>query len=147
MPLDSLEDARIAVDRAAEQAQTEERERIAGAATRAAVQRTLALRRRTGLSRFAFENGLALAATALFVLAFVGQVVAGRADYNEDQHDHGQPAVSYSQYFGTGAFLEATAENWESEFLQMGVFVVLTSFLYQCGSSESKTIDAPNSVD
>ncbi len=147
MPLEALEDARRAVDRAAEQAQIDERERITGAATRAAVQRTMALRRRSGLGRFAFENGLALAALALFVLSFVGQVVAGRADYNENQRDHGQPAVSYAQYFGTGAFLEATAENWESEFLQMGVFVVLTSFLYQRGSSESKTIEAPDSVD
>jgi hypothetical protein len=41
----------------------------------------------------------------------------------------------------TGDFVEATFENWESEFLQMGMYVVLTAFLFQKGSSESKPID------
>ncbi len=147
MPLDALEKARTSVERAAERARSEERERTAGSATRAAVLRTAALRGRTGLRRVAFENGLAIAAFALFLLTFVGQVLAGRADYNEEQRDHGRPTVDLAQYLGTGAFLEATAENWESEFLQMGVFVVLTSFLYQRGSSESKNIELPEAVD
>ncbi len=147
MPLDALEEARTTVERAAEKARDDERERTEGSATRAAVQRTLALRRRTPLGRFAFENGLALAAFALFLLSFVGQVLTGRADYNDDQRDHGQPTVGVAKYLTTGAFLEATAENWESEFLQMGVFVVLTVFLYQRGSSESKTIEEPDAVD
>ena len=43
-----------------------------------------------------------------------------------------------SQYLSSGHFLEATFENWESEFLQMALFVILTTFLYQKGSSESK---------
>jgi hypothetical protein len=44
-------------------------------------------------------------------------------------------------YLGTGSFLEATFENWESEFLQMGMYVILTVFLFQKGSSESKPMD------
>ena len=53
------------------------------------------------------------------------------------------------QYLGTGAFLEATFENWESEFLQMGMYVILTVFLFQKGSSESKPMgrDAPQDED
>jgi hypothetical protein len=147
MRSDSLHEARTTVERAAARARAEEHERTAGAATRAAVRRTAALRRHTGLRRFAFENGLALVAGALFVLSFAGQVVAGRADYNADQRAHGEPAVGLAAYLGTGAFLEATAENWESEFLQMGLFVVLTAVLYQRGSSESKTIEEPDAVD
>ncbi len=52
-------------------------------------------------------------------------------------------------YLGTGAFLEATFENWESEFLQMGMYVILTVFLFQKGSSESKPVgrDAPQDED
>jgi hypothetical protein len=50
---------------------------------------------------------------------------------------------------GTGQFIEATFENWESEFLQMGMYVILTVFLFQKGSSESKPMeaDAPQDED
>jgi hypothetical protein len=84
---------------------------------------------------------------ALFVLSFTGQVLAGRATYNDEQREHGQPTVSVREYLTTGAFVEATAENWESEFLQMGLFVLLSVFLYQRGSSESKRIEEPEEVD
>jgi hypothetical protein len=147
MSSDALSEARTSVDRAAEHASAEEKERTAGSATRAAVRRTLAQRRRTGLRRFAFDNGLMLAATALFALSFAGQIVTGRAIHNDEQRDHGRAPVGLREYLTTGAFVEATAENWESEFLQMGVFVVLTALLYQRGSSESKPIEQPDAVD
>jgi hypothetical protein len=53
----------------------------------------------------------------------------------------GQPPESYIQYLTSGAFVEATFENWESEFLQMGAYVLLTAFLIQKGSPESKNPD------
>ena len=147
MTSDALQDARKAVDRAVEKAGAEEDARTEGPATHAAVMRTMAIRRSTGLGRFARENGLSIAAITLFVLSFVGQVFAGHAVYNQEQRDHGSQEVSIAQYLRTGAFVEATAENWESEFLQMGVFVVLTIFLFQRGSSESKRIEEPEPVD
>ncbi len=73
-----------------------------------------------------------------FLTFFVGQVLTGRAEYNEDQVKHGQPEAGVLEYFGTGHFAEATAENWESEFLQMFIYVLATAFLYQKGSAESK---------
>ena len=147
MQIDELENARLKVDRETSRSKADEERRTAGSATREAVQRTAELRRRTGIGRFVYENGLAIAATVLFLVSFVGQVVAGRAVYNDDQRDHGQPTVGFGRYLTTGAFVEATAENWESEFLQMGIFVVLTVFLYQRGSSESKKIHEPEAVD
>ena len=147
MTSDAMERARITVDRAAEKQRADEERRTQGWAKRAAVKRTMALQRHTGIRRFLFENGLVLAATLLFVLSFGGQIVAGHAVYNEEQREHGQQEVGLGQYLRTGAFVEATAENWESEFLQMGVFVVLTAFLFQRGSSESKTPEAPHPVD
>ncbi len=48
------------------------------------------------------------------------------------------------QYLGSGHFWQATGENWESEFLQMGAYVVLTTFLFQRGSAESKDPDQPD---
>jgi hypothetical protein len=96
------------------------------------------------------DNGLLLACLGLFAMFFVGMVVSGAASYNEEQAEHGsQESVSVWSYVRTGDFVEATFENWESEFLQMGMYVVLTAFLFQRGSSESKPEDedAPQDQD
>lgn len=74
----------------------------------------------------------------LFAAFLVGQSIVGARQYNSDQRDHGEPAVGYFQYLTTGHFVEATFENWESEFLQMGAYVFLTAWLIQKGSAESK---------
>jgi hypothetical protein len=101
------------------------------------------------MRRWAKEHGLLLANAGLFVAFFVGMILSGAASYSEDQQAHGQPAVSVLQFLGTGAFVEATFENWESEFLQMAMYVVLTVFLFQKGSSESKPMGrkAPQDED
>ncbi|KUM38196.1 DUF6766 family protein [Arthrobacter sp. EPSL27] len=110
-------------------------------------------RRGTGNTRagrsWVKDHGLLLANIGLFVVFFGGMILSGAADYSADQLAHGEPAVTPLGYLGTGAFLEATFENWESEFLQMGMYVILTVFLFQKGSSESKPVDraAPQDED
>lgn len=101
------------------------------------------------MGKWAKEHGLLLANIALFVLFFGGMILSGAAAYSEEQQAHGEPAVTVLQFLATGDFLEATFENWESEFLQMGMYVVLTIFLFQKGSSESKPMgkDAPQNED
>jgi hypothetical protein len=99
------------------------------------------------VKKFARENGLTLVMTGLFVFALGGQIVAGFADYNQDQVDHGEPSVSVGQYLTTGHFGEAVFENWESEFLQMGLFVLLTVWLRQKGSPESKSLEGTEAAD
>ncbi|MEC5192848.1 MULTISPECIES: DUF6766 family protein [unclassified Arthrobacter] len=86
------------------------------------------------------EHGLLLANAGLFLAFFGGMVLTGAADYSDDQVAHGEQAVTVLGYLSTGAFVEATFENWESEFLQMGMYVILTVFLFQKGSSESKPL-------
>lgn len=86
------------------------------------------------------EHGLLVVNLGLFVVFLVGMILTGAANYNEEQSAHGQSTVSILGFLGTGEFIEATFENWESEFLQMGMYVVLTIFLFQKGSSESKPI-------
>lgn len=94
------------------------------------------------------ENGLLLACLGFFAVFFAGMVVSGAATYNEEQLEHGSPEqLSVLQYLTTGNFIEATFENWESEFLQMGMYVVLTALLYQKGSSESKPLKKPAPQD
>jgi hypothetical protein len=94
------------------------------------------------------ENGLLLACLGLFAVFFAGMIVSGAATYNQEQQEHGsQEQISVLQYLTTGDFIEATFENWESEFLQMGMYVVLTAFLFQKGSSESKPVNEPAPQD
>lgn len=59
-----------------------------------------------------------------FVTFIVGQVLSGRSEYNDERRKRGEPEVGYISYLATPHFGEATAENWESEFLQMGIFVL-----------------------
>ncbi len=94
------------------------------------------------------NNGLLLACLGLFSIFFIGMIISGAATYNEEQRAHGSSEqVSVWGYLSTGDFLEATFENWESEFLQMGMYIVLTAFLFQKGSSESKPLDEPAPQD
>ena len=75
----------------------------------------------------------------LFALFLVGQSITGFAVYNDEQREHGETTIGYPDYLGSGHFIEATFENWESEYLQMGAYVLFTVYLFQRGSSESKT--------
>jgi hypothetical protein len=93
------------------------------------------------------ENGLALVMFGIFAVVLVGQSLTGWAVYNAEEQDHGQPPVDYAHYLTTGHFVEAVFENWESEFLQMGAYVVFTAFLFQKGSPESKRLDESEDVD
>lgn len=99
------------------------------------------------MRRILRENGLSIVLFGLFFLTLAGQSITGHREYNDDQREHGQPQVSYPEYLVSGHFVEATFENWESEFLQMAAYVVFTIFLYQKGSSESKAPDRLERVD
>ena len=88
------------------------------------------------------HNGLSIVVFGLFVLTVIGQSVAGWLSYNAEQQDHASSQAGYLAYLGTGHFWEALGENWESEFLQMAAFVILTACLFQKGSPESNDPDA-----
>jgi hypothetical protein len=93
------------------------------------------------------NNGLSVAFFVLFAAALAGQSLVGHRHYNAEQRDHGRAEVTLGEYVRSPAFLEATAENWESEFLQMAAYVLLTALLFQRGSAESKDPDGPEDVD
>lgn len=93
------------------------------------------------------ENGLSIVLLSLFLLFWLGQSAAGHREHNSEQREHGQEEIAYVTYLRSAHFWEATAENWESEFFQMFGYVILTAFLYQKGSSESKKPNEPEPVD
>jgi hypothetical protein len=99
------------------------------------------------MRRFLRNNSLGLVMLIIFIVLICGQSVVGYRTYNDDQQEHKQPQVAYIDYLGTGHFIEATFENWESEFLQMFSYIILTVFLFQRGSAESKKLTGGNPQD
>ncbi len=93
------------------------------------------------------ENSLSIAMFGIFAATLIGLAFTGWSTYNDDQSDHGEEPVGLVEYLTTPNFGEAVFENWESEFLQMGGYVLLTVFLYQKGSSESKKLDNSDAVN
>ena len=93
------------------------------------------------------NNGLSITLTVLFLAFMAAQTLTGWHAFNEERAEHGESQVELAGYLRTGHFMEATAENWESEFLQMAAYVLLTVFLFQRGSAESKKPDEAEAVD
>jgi hypothetical protein len=89
------------------------------------------------------DNGLTIVLMLLFLFSILGHWLTGWKFENEELAKHGEAAVSLGQYAADPQFLATVFENWESEFLQMAAYVVLTGFLVQRGSSESKDPDGP----
>ena len=93
------------------------------------------------------NNNLSIVLVALFCLCVVGHAVSGWKTYNQEQEEHNEPPVTLPEFLRTSEFGETVFENWESEFLQMGFYVILTVFLFQRGSSESKKHDGTDEVE
>lgn len=87
------------------------------------------------------RNGLGLAFLVLFGAALVGQALTGVAGYNEDATSAQLPLLSFGEYLTSAQFAVDVAENWQSEYLQFLLFIVLTVWLVQLGSPESKELD------
>src|SRR5215212_2685368 len=87
---------------------------------------------------FFYRNSLSIVFLTLGIIFLGGQAVTGWHTYNQHlQEELHLPPVQFFQYLTSGHFLQATFENWESEFLQMALFILFTIFLRQIGSSES----------
>jgi hypothetical protein len=93
------------------------------------------------MRRLLRDNSLSIVLLGIFVLTLIGHAVTGWRHHLHEAADHGQPPVTLMEYVASADFVESVTENWESEFLQMAMFVVLTVFLYQKGSPESNDPD------
>src|SRR3546814_17486169 len=89
------------------------------------------------------DNSLTIVLLLLFAGSIIGQWLTGWHVALEDAARHGEPALSLGVYTLSPKFLSSVFENWESEFLQMSAYVVLTAILIQRGSSASKDPDSP----
>jgi uncharacterized protein DUF6766 len=91
---------------------------------------------RTGL----YSNSLVIVMTTIWLLSWLAQSIAGASAYNADQLDHQAATVSWLGYLGTGDFWDNTLQNWQSEFLAVGSMAILSIYLRQRGSPESKPV-------
>jgi len=100
--------------------------------------------RRGGWVLKIYENSLSLALLALFLVSLVLHVVGGTRKHNVEERLHGGQTVRAWQYMGTAQFWSESLQNWQSEFLSVGVLVILTVALRQKGSPQSKPVDSPH---
>ena len=91
-----------------------------------------------------YAHSLTLAFALLFVASFIVHAVAGARRYNGEQAVHGHAPVTVGAYLGTSQFWFESFQNWQSEFLAIAAMVVLSIFLRQKGSPESKPVDSPH---
>ena len=92
-----------------------------------------------------YENSLSLALLLFFLVSIALHAVSGAGVYNNEQAAHGQQEhLSFLQYAGTSRFWFESFQNWQSEFLAIAAMVVLSIFLRQRGSPESKPVDSPH---
>jgi hypothetical protein len=103
-------------------------------AGRTAKRRTAAF----SLSRFVKNYSLTLVLAVLFVLAWLSQAITGWLKYSSEQMQHGQPSAVWGEDGYIWHFLADTFQNWQSEFLQLAVMVVLTVWLIHKDSPESR---------
>ena len=93
------------------------------------------------MRRLLHRNALSVILLLLFVLFIIPQSLAGQREFNQDQQEHQEEELSYVEYVREGHFIESVFENWESEFLQIFSYVVLTAYFRQKGSPESKRLE------
>ena len=83
------------------------------------------------MRRFLKQNSLSIVFLLLFLGALAGQAFAGHADLNEQAIRHGDPRMSLSRYVVSSDFAVDVMENWQSEYLQFTLFILLTVWFIQ----------------
>lgn len=96
---------------------------------------------------FFYRNGLTIVFLSLFILTLFAQAFTGWNTHNQDLLQDQAQRITFGTYLKSGHFISATFENFESEFLQMALYVFLTVSLRQIGSAESKKLDETEEVD
>jgi hypothetical protein len=97
-----------------------------------------------GLRTTLYSYSLLIVMTTLWLGSWLAQSIAGASAYNADQLDHQAATVSWLSYLGTSDFWDRTLQNWQSEFLAVGSMAILSVYLRQRGSPESKPVGAPH---
>ena len=97
-----------------------------------------------GLRTALYSNSLLLVMFSIFLATWFAQSLGDWRTFNAEQREHDEASVSWGRYLLDPDFWEKTLQNWQSEFLAVGVMVAFTIYLRQRGSPESKPVGAPH---
>jgi uncharacterized protein DUF6766 len=97
-----------------------------------------------GIRKAIYSNSLLIVMGIFFVGSWFAHSLTSWNEFNAEQLEHGEVTVNWLGYLGTSTFWEQTLQNWQSEFLAIGSMVVLSIYLRQRGSPESKPVGAPH---
>ncbi|HJY11352.1 MAG TPA: DUF6766 family protein, partial [Flavobacterium sp.] len=97
-----------------------------------------------GLILALYKHSLTISLLLLFVISFILHFYGSLKDENEQLALKGMPLESASQYIGDSRFWFESFQNWQSEFLSVFAIILLSVYLRQIGSSQSKPVDAPH---
>lgn len=89
--------------------------------------------------RFLRDNGLTIVLMGAFLATLIGMMFAGWMANNQELTQHGEAAIGLPAFALSGEFISAVFENWESELLQMGFYVVLTAFCFSADRRNPRT--------
>ncbi|MDX2001608.1 MAG: DUF6766 family protein [Chitinophagales bacterium] len=92
------------------------------------------------MKRFFRRNSLSIVLLVCMLISWAGQMGTGFMEHNNELEEKGASTIPFGAYLRSGHFIQATFENWESEFLQMALYILFTVWLRQKGSSESKRL-------
>jgi hypothetical protein len=95
-----------------------------------------------GLRTTLYSYSLLIVMTAIWLASWLAQSIAGASAYNADQLDHQAATVGWAAYVRSSDFWDRTLQNWQSEFLAVGSMAILSVYLRQRGSPESKPVGA-----
>jgi hypothetical protein len=101
--------------------------------------------RKKAVRRAVYSNSLSIVLICLFLLSFGLHAIGGVEAHNQEAMRHGEDSITVMTYVQTSQFWFESFQNWQSEFLSVGVLLVLSIYLRQHKSSESKPIGTPNS--
>jgi hypothetical protein len=99
-----------------------------------------------GVRTTVFSWSLSMVMASIFLASWVAQSVGGWATYNEVRLQRLQDPLQWSEYIGDADFWSRTLQNWQSEFLAVGSMAVLSIYLRQRGSPESKPVGSPHTA-
>jgi hypothetical protein len=99
-----------------------------------------------GFRRTVFSNSLGLVMGGIFLASWLAQSIAGVAAFNEEQLSKLEDTVSWGGYLGEPDFWNRTLQNWQSELLAVASMAVLSIYLRQRGSPESKPVGSAHTT-
>jgi len=92
-----------------------------------------------------YKHSLSITLFLLFILSFLLHFYGSFKDENEHLGLKGMQTQTMAHYLGDSRFWFESFQNWQSEFLSVFAIVVLSIYLRQKGSPQSKPVDAPHS--